>query len=312
MNRREFLRYLSITGLGVSLSSVPLSVLAGTKDDDFERIIILHTNDTHSRIDPFPKGSKYEGLGGMAKRAHIVKQIRNDNEHVLLLDAGDTFQGTPYFNVYGGEVEFKMMSKMGYDATTLGNHDFDAGVDGLVKQLPHANFDFINCNYDFSESPLQNYIQPYKIYQKGTIKIGVIGAGIELKGLVPDKLFGDIRYTDPIIKVNSTASLLKNELNCDLVIGLSHLGLQYQSKKVSDLILAQQSQDVDIIIGGHTHTFLDKPMVVNNLKGTPVVVNQVGWAGINLGRLEVTLKKKTNKKKENSIPAIFSKKTIVK
>lgn len=312
MNRRGFIKQLSIGGIALGVSSLPLELLAGFNDADFEKICILHTNDTHSRIDPFPPGSKYEGLGGMAKRAYLIDQIRKEEEHVLLLDAGDTFQGTPYFNLYGGELEFKLMSEMGYDATTLGNHDFDAGIDGLVKQLPHANFSFLNANYNFENSALLGKVLPYKIFEKGAIKIGVFGVGIELNGLVPDKLFGGIQYLDPIINANKTANTLKNDMNCDLVICLSHLGLKYEGKKVSDLILAQSSENVDIVIGGHTHTFLDKPMIVNNLKGSPVVINQVGWAGINLGRLDITLMKDKRKNRKKITPAITSKKTIVK
>ncbi len=312
MNRRGFIKHLGLGGIALGLSSLPIELLAGLKDDDFEKICILHTNDTHSRIDPFPPGSKYEGLGGMAKRAFLIEQIRKEEEHVLLLDAGDTFQGTPYFNLYGGELEFKLMSEMGYDATTLGNHDFDAGLDGLVKQLPHANFPFLNVNYNFANSELDGKVLPYKVFQKGSIKIGVFGVGIELNGLVPDKLFGDIKYLDPIINAKKTSSMLKNEHDCDLIICLSHLGLKYEHKKVSDVILAQSTENVDIIIGGHTHTFLDKPMIVNNLNGSPVVINQVGWAGINLGRLDITMMKDKRKNRKIFTPVILSKKTIVK
>lgn len=312
MKRRDFIKKLGLGGIVLGASALPLEILAGGQQEDFLKLTILHTNDTHSRIDPFPAGSKYAGLGGMAKRAHLVEKIRKEEEHVLLLDAGDTFQGTPYFNMYGGELEFKLMSAMGYDATTLGNHDFDAGVDGLIKQLPFANFPFLNANYNFDDSPLGDDVKPYKVFEKDLIKIGVFGVGIELAGLVPDKLYGNVKYEDPIEAANTTALVLKEELDCDLVICLSHLGLSYKSKKVSDLILAQSTTNVDIIIGGHTHTFMDKPMIVNNLNDQPVVVNQVGWAGINLGRLDVTLLKDKKKNLKKFPPAIFSKKTIVK
>lgn len=312
MKRRDFIKKLGLGGIVLGASALPLEILAGGRQEDFLKLTILHTNDTHSRIDPFPAGSKYAGLGGMAKRALLVEKIRKEEEHVLLLDAGDTFQGTPYFNMYGGELEFKLMSAMGYDATTLGNHDFDAGVDGLIKQLPFANFPFLNANYNFDDSPLGDHVKPYKVFEKDLIKIGVFGVGIELAGLVPDKLYGNVKYEDPIEAANTTALVLKEELDCDLVICLSHLGLSYKSKKVSDLILAQSTTNVDIIIGGHTHTFMDKPMIVNNLNDQPVVVNQVGWAGINLGRLDVTLLKDKKKNLKKFPPAIFSKKTIVK
>lgn len=311
MKRREFIEKLGLGALVIGTSSFPLDILA-SKNSDFEKIILLHTNDTHSRIDPFPPGSKYEGLGGMAKRAHLIKQIRNDNEHVLLVDAGDIFQGTPYFNLYGGQLEFTLMSQMGYDASTLGNHDFDAGIDGLIKQMPYATFPFINCNYNFSNTELEGKILPFKIFKKGNVKIGVTGVGVELKGLVPDKLFGNIVYQDPIFFANKMAKWLKHEQNCDLIICLSHLGYKYENNKVSDIMLASQTENVDIIIGGHTHTFLDKPMVVSNLKNMPVVVNQVGWAGINLGQLEIVMNKEKKKNGKKYTPAILSKKTIVK
>ncbi|MCB9255547.1 MAG: metallophosphatase [Chitinophagales bacterium] len=312
MNRRDFIQKLGLGGLALGLSNVPLELLAGGVDADFAKISILHTNDMHSRIDPFPEGSKYAGLGGMAKRAQLIKKIRSEEEHVVLLDAGDIFQGTPYFNIYGGELEFKLMSEMAYDAATLGNHDFDAGLEGLVKQMPLAKFQFLNANYILDNTPLLGKVQAYQVIEKDDVRIGIFGVGIELKGLVPDKLFGEVQYTDPLVAANNTARILKEDLKCSLVVCLSHLGLKYESKKISDVVLAQNTENVDIIIGGHTHTFLDKPMVVNNLKGHPVVVNQVGWAGINLGRLDISIAKGKKKNKNNSRPAILSKKTIVK
>ncbi|MGB1248195.1 MAG: bifunctional metallophosphatase/5'-nucleotidase [Chitinophagales bacterium] len=310
MKRREFIKKSLMAGVALGATQLPLPAFA-KNDDDFFKLTILHTNDTHSRIEPFPEGSKYAGLGGMAKRADLVNKIREEEEHILLLDAGDIFQGTPYFNVYEGELEFQLMSEMGYDATTLGNHDFDAGIDGLVKQLPHATFPFLNCNYDFAGTELEGKVEPYKIFQKGEIKIGVFGVGIELDGLVPDALFGDIKYNDPIENANKTAFLLKNDEKCDLVICLSHLGLEYESEKISDVVLAEKSENVDIVIGGHTHTFLDKPMVINNLNNQPVVINQVGWAGIVLGRLDVHIDTNKKKKEEKTAPVFFSEKTIV-
>jgi 5'-nucleotidase len=307
MNRRFFIKTGVMAGMGVGLA--PYSLFA---TEEFHKLTILHTNDTHSRIEPFPEGSRFAGMGGIAKRAAIINSIRQAEKHVLLLDAGDIFQGTPYFNVFGGELEFKAMSQMQYDASTLGNHDFDAGLEGLAKQLPFASFDFVSANYNFENTLLHGKIKPYKIFHKGDIKIGVTGAGIELEGLVPKSLFGNTLYEDPITKINQIASYLKNDEKCDLVICLSHLGYEYKSKKVSDLVLAENSENVDIIIGGHTHTFLDNPMIVNNLIGQPVVVNQVGWAGIVLGRLDVFVKRQKKKNAEKFAPAIFSKKTIVK
>lgn len=299
-----------MAGLAVSASGYPLSALAN--NDDFVKITLLHTNDTHSRIDPFPSGSKYAGMGGTAKRASIINQIRKEEKNVLLVDAGDIFQGTPYFNVYGGELEFKLMSQMQYDVATLGNHDFDAGIDGLIKQIPHASFEFVNCNYIFRNRILKEKIKKYRIIEKEGVRIGITGVGIELSGLVPDNLFGDTEYKNPIEKLNETASFLKNEEKCDLIICLSHLGYEYASKKISDKVLAANSENVHIIIGGHTHTFLDKPMKVNNLKNESVVINQVGWGGLQLGRLDIYLDKYTKKSYKKNAPEIFGKKTIVK
>jgi 5'-nucleotidase len=250
----------------------------------------------HSHIQPFTSG-RNKGLGGMAQRAGLIKSIREKEDHVLLLDAGDIFQGTPYFNFYGGELEFKLMSKMKYDAVTLGNHDFDNGLEGFAKQLPHANFPFLIANYDFSETILKDKFKPYKVFNKGKIKIGVFGIGIELDGLVPKNLYGNTVYQDPIEKANYYASLLRNEEKCNLVICLSHLGFKDNDDKVSDMVLATQSRDIDLIIGGHTHTFLKKPIRIPNLDKKEILINQVGWAGINLGKVDFTFSQNGDAKK---------------
>ena len=280
MNRKEFIYKAGILAAGATLA--PFQLLG----KDRERLVILHTNDWHSHIEPFPANDrKYPGLGGAAKRAALIQDIRSKYKNVLLLDSGDIFQGTPYFNYFGGELEFKLMSEMGYDFATLGNHDFDAGIDGLVKQMPHASFKFVNANYDFTGTKLENKIEPYQIIKKGRYKIGVFGIGIELEGLVPKKLFGDIKYEDPIVKANETAKILKDQ-GCNLIICLSHLGFEYQSNKVSDKVLASKSENIDLILGGHTHTFLSSPHKILNQNGKEIFINQTGWAGINLGRID--------------------------
>ncbi len=291
-SRREFIKRttLGVTALGLT----PNSLLSEKKK--LIQLTILHTNDMHSHIQPFENG-RNKGLGGMAQRATIIKQIRNEGNHVLLLDAGDIFQGTPYFNVYGGELEFKLMSEMGYDASTIGNHDFDNGIKGLVNQLPHANFPLIVSNYDFSNTEMEGNYLKYKVFNKGGIKIGVFGLGIELNGLVPKKLYGNTLYQNPIEKSNYYSNYLKNSLDCDLVICLSHLGFKYKTKNVSDIILATQSKHIDLIIGGHTHTFLNKPVIVENLEKKKVQVAQVGWGGINIGRIDYFFNQKLCLKK---------------
>ena len=280
-NRREFIKK---TALGTTaLSIFPNKMFSNTSE--LRQLTILHTNDMHSHIHPFDSG-RNKGIGGMAQRSTIIKQIRNEGNQVLLLDAGDIFQGTPYFNVYGGELEFKLMSEMEYDASTIGNHDFDNGLDGLVRQLPHAKFPFIVSNYDFSDTEMDGNYLKYKVFNKSGIKVGVFGIGIELEGLVPKKLYGNTLHENPIAKANYYSSFLKNSLGCDLVICLSHLGYKYKVNKMSDKILASSTNNIDLIIGGHTHTFLNKPEIVENSDKKLVQIAQVGWAGINIGRID--------------------------
>jgi len=284
-DRRYFLRQSALAAGGLFTSSSILSEV-----DDIipqQKLVILHTNDVHSRIDPFPMdGGRNQGLGGVAARAALINEIRAKEEHVLLFDAGDIFQGTPYFNFFKGEPEIRSMSAMAYDASTMGNHDFDAGLDNFATQWGKAKFPLIICNYDFASTPLENINKPYTIFKRGNLKIGVTGVGIELKGLVPDQLAGNTRYLDPVQVVNEVAYTLKRKKDCDMVICLSHLGYKYTDNKVSDEILAKESDNIDLIIGGHTHTFFEAPVILKNKNGNDVIVNQVGWAGIILGRLD--------------------------
>jgi 5'-nucleotidase len=280
-------------------------------DQKAYRLTILHTNDVHSRIDPFPMdGGANQGLGGVAARAEIIEKIRREEEQVLLLDAGDIFQGTPYFNFYKGEPEIKAMSSMGYDATTIGNHDFDAGLENLATQLANnAKFPLLVSNYDFTGTPMEYKYEPYRIFKKGKIKIGVFGLGIEMAGLVSENLSAGTKYLDPVKKGNEIAYKLKKEKNCDLIICLSHMGFQYSDNKVSDKRLANETENIDLIIGGHTHTFLTAPVSLKNKNGDDVIINQVGWAGINLGRLDFDFTKSSKKKLSEASSITVSKKT---
>lgn len=284
LNRRDFLKKGLLAGTGLLAS--PLLSDGWAADPGTRRLTVLHTNDMHSRIEPFPNdGGTFANLGGMARRATLIQQIRTQEPHVLLLDAGDIFQGTPYFNFYGGELEFKLMSEMGYDAATLGNHEFDNGIKGFAEQLPHAGFSFVNSNYNFSGTALQNEIKPFMITRKGGIKVGVFGLGIELQGLVARAHYGPIRYEDPVGVAMEMVEELRRK-KCDLIICLSHIGYSYHSQKVDDLKLASQVEGIDLIIGGHTHTFLDYPTEVVGTSGHTTLVNQVGWSGIKLGRVD--------------------------
>ncbi|MFD1096544.1 bifunctional metallophosphatase/5'-nucleotidase [Salegentibacter chungangensis] len=292
MKRRNFIQQTTAATAFLGLGG--LSALS-FEPNYKKHITILHTNDVHSHIEPFGiDDAKYPNMGGVARRATLVEQIRKENPNTLLLDAGDIFQGTPYFNFYGGELEFKLMSKLKYDAATIGNHDFDNGIDGLYAQLPHANFDFISSNYDFSNTIMDGKTKPYNIFMKDGVKIGIFGLGIELEGLVSKKNYKETKYLDPIETAQEMTRILKKENNCDLIICLSHLGYEYDSEKISDLKLARATQDIDLIIGGHTHTFLEKPSIETNKAGKKVLVNQVGCYGLYLGRIDFYLDHKNN------------------
>ena len=283
-SRRNFLANLAKTTAGLALWQIPQELLAS---QDLIRLSVLHTNDIHCRIDPFPETNpSYPRKGGLARLSGIIETIRDDNNNVLLLDAGDMFQGTPYFNYYKGEVIFKTMSEIGYEGSTIGNHEFDNGLEGINNVIDYPKFPIICSNYDFSQTQLYDRFPEYVIYRKKGIKIGIYGLGIELEGLVTKEKYGETRYHDPISIALKTESFLKYEKQCDLVICLSHLGISYEDNKVSDRILAAQTHFTDLIIGGHTHTFLDKPLLLKNADGKQIIVNQSGWGGMVLGRID--------------------------
>ncbi len=296
MERRIFLKNTALVSGGIivstSLIAQPLSIRKPKK------VTILHTNDTHSNIDPFPANhAKYPNRGGVARRFELIQKIRGEEENVVLLDAGDIFQGTPYFNKYGGVLEMKLMTELGYDAATMGNHDFDGGLNGFAAAQKFANFPFLCANYDFKNTEVDGQTQASTILNRGGIKIGIFGVGIELEGLVPDSKFGETRYIDPIDIANQQAINLK-EKGCDLIICLSHLGYEYPTTKLSDRVLAKKTKNIHLIIGGHTHTFLDKPTEELNSEGKIVLINQVGFAGLNLGRIDFEIETKAFSKQE--------------
>jgi len=287
MKRRHFLKKIKFSSIyGLTL---PYFINDNYFDNGLKKITILHTNDVHSHIDPFPKNDPLNPSGGgVIARANLINLVKKDNPHTLVLDAGYVFQGTPYFNFFGGELELKLMSKMGYNASTLGNHEFDNGMEKLSKVLKHANFSFLNSNYTLKNTPLENKIKSHEIFNINGIKIGVFGLGIELEGLVEKKLYKGIKYLNPIEISKDISDDLKYNHNCDLIICLSHLGFSYSKDKniMCDLILAKQTKNIDLIIGGHTHTFLDEPVKVKNLENKDVIINQVGCFGINLGKID--------------------------
>jgi len=295
MNRRKFIYNSSLA----TLSVVGLNSCNLVNED--VKLTILHTNDVHSQIEPFPLNhNKYPNRGGFARRAKIFKGLMKINPNTLIFDAGDIFQGTPYFNFFKGELELNLMKKMGYNAATIGNHEFDAGLSSLKTNILNNDFQFISSNYNFDNTELEGLVNKYKVYKKQGIKIGVFGLGIELNGLVNSSLYLETKYYDPVEIAKEMTTKLKKEKKCDLIICISHLGHSYQNDKISDLKLGKLTSDIDLIIGGHTHTLLKKPEIIKNSKNEDVIINQVGSNGVFIGKIDFNFSK-LNKKTFNSI-----------
>jgi 5'-nucleotidase len=296
MERRSFIRNTAL--IAGSTLVAPSLFARNTKIDSNKTITILHTNDTHSTIDPFPDNhSKYPGLGGVARRFNLIERIRAEEKNVLLVDAGDIFQGTPYFNKYRGVLEMKLMKKMRYDFATMGNHDFDIGLDGFKNAIQYTDVPFICSNYDFKNTILDGVTQDLAVKELDGVKVGIFGIGVGLSGLVPTDNYNETKYLDPIEIANEKVNQLQ-KLGCDLIICLSHLGYSYEDNRISDLVLAESTSGIHLIIGGHTHTFLEKPTEVVNKSGNIVLVNQVGWGGINVGRIDFEIENHRFAKKD--------------
>ena len=285
MKRRKFLKNTLIAA--AALQFPHLWIKKGLAESDQFKLTILQTNDTHSRIDPFPMdGGRNEGLGGIARRATLVNRIRSQNPNTLLVDAGDVLQGTPYFNMFKGKVEYETMTQCGYDFSTLGNHEFDNGADSLAEVLQYAKFDIVNCNYDFGDSPLAPGIKTYEIRQIGPIKVGITGVGIDFADLVAPKNHQGISYNHPYRRLQSVVTYLRRDLGCSLVVVLSHLGLRYDDPRPSDEEMAVKVNGIDWIVGGHTHTFMKEPLEILSKNRHTTRILQVGWAGILLGKTD--------------------------
>lgn len=298
-NRRTFLKQSALGAGALTLGLFPQKLFAS---GELLKLTIVHTNDMHCHIDPFPDSdAEYPGRGGLIRLASLVEKCRAENPNLLLLDAGDMFQGTPYFNYFKGDMIMKLMSKMGYDAGTLGNHEFDNGLEGILSALKYASFPLISSNYDFSDTILAGHIKSHLILKKGGIKIGIYGLGIELYGLVTRQNYAGTRYLNPLVTALKMEYLLKKEHACDLVICLSHLGLSYENGKISDKALAPQTKYTDLIIGGHTHTLLEKPLVLKNAKGKPILVNQAGWAALAAGKIEFVFDRAGKRKNTTAV-----------
>ena len=256
-------------------------------------ITILHTNDTHSQIDPLPDNDKqYGGKGGVARRATLVKRVRKESPNTLMIDAGDVFQGTPYFNFYKGEVEYKSMSLIGYDVGTLGNHDFDNGVNALVAAMKFANFDFVSSNYDLGGTPLETRVKRYVVRTLGGVRVGLFGLGISPDNLITPENFKGITYMDPVKSAREVVEILRERERCKLVIGMSHLGYYPNAKEgeVGDTQVASQVDGIDFIASGHTHTFMQKPVLTKQPSGNDTIIFQVGRSGIYVGRIDFKLR----------------------
>ena len=301
-SRRNFIRYAALGSGAAALGFMPKELFAS---GEFIRLSVVHTNDLHCHFDPFPEtDAEYAGRGGMVRLASIIERYRAENPNVLLLDAGDMFQGTPYFNYFKGELILKVMTKMGYDAGTIGNHEFDNSLAEMKSALQFAGFPFVSSNYDFSETLLAGHINDHLIVNKGGLKIGIYGLGIELDGLVNKQNFGETRYLDPLKTALNIEKKLKQEHSCNLVICLSHLGLAYEHAKISDQTIAPQTRYTDLIVGGHTHSFLDKPLVLNNAVGKPILINQAGWAALGAGKIDYVFDRK--RKRISTMPEFIN------
>lgn len=254
-----------------------------------DHLTILHTNDTHSQIEP-----KSNGQGGYARRMGWIAKERKADRNLLLVDAGDFCQGTPYFNFFHGRIELAAMNRMGYDAATLGNHEFDNGLDTLAKVLKTAKFPIVCANYDFKGTALEGIVKPYTIVRKGGLKIGIFGLGCDPKGIISDKNFEPAKYIAPYTIAQETTDLLRAK-GCDLVVCLSHMGTYGKtSGDYSDVGLAEATRGIDVIIGGHTHQLYDHLRIVN-LDGDSIPLCQMGKSGIYLGKIVLDLDSKNTK-----------------
>ncbi len=286
ISRKEFLRRSSLLAVG---SVIPFGLPATPAETvNQPHITILYTNDTHARLDPFPaNANRFAGLGGIAQRAALVKKIRAEHRNVLLLDAGDVFQGTPWFDVYGGEVDLRLMTEMRYDAMAVGNHEFDRGPDGFADAATKAGFPILAANYIVRNTPLNSFVQRMLIKEFDGFRIGIFGIGIEFDGVVDRSLTGDVRSADPVSNAIQMADFLKNSRRCDYIICLSHLGYSYNNRRIDDLKLASRVDGIDLIIGGHTHTFLDEPVFIQKETDKFTAITQMGHSGVRLGRIDI-------------------------
>jgi 5'-nucleotidase len=290
ISRRRFIKNAVFFGAAIALPRGWASGLPTRSSDTL--ITILHTNDTHSQIDPLPENDRNAGKGGIARRATLVKRLRKENPNTLLIDAGDVCQGTPYFNFFKGEVEYKAMSAMGYDASTLGNHEFDNGVESLAAALKFANFDIVSSNYEVKGTALEPIVKRYVVKSVAGIRIGLFGLGVSPVALIDPANFKGITYQDPVIAAREVVKILREKENCSLVVCMSHLGdsVRGGSNSGPDALLVSQVDGIDFIAGGHSHTFMTEPLMQKQPCGAETMIFQVGKSGINLGKVDFTFR----------------------
>ena len=256
-----------------------------------KQIVILHTNDTHSTIEPVSQYSKVKeaaGKAGCVRRATMVKQLREQNPDILLFDSGDFSQGSTYYTMYKGEVEVGLMNIMGYNAATLGNHEFDFGLDNLAKLARQALFPIVCSNCDFTGTPCQDVIKRYCVIERNGLRIGVFGLSPKIDGLIMKENIVGVKYIDPIEATKEVVTLLRGKEHCDIVICLSHLGWGLAPEFIDDQLLISSTSGIDLVLGGHSHTYMREMQWVDNAEGMPVPVNQNGKHGAFVGK--ITLK----------------------
>lgn len=273
-------------------SSLLLLMLMWSCQPADKEVVILFTNDTHSQIDPIAADApRNAGLGGVERRKVLIDSLRNVYPNALLVDAGDAVQGTPYFNMYAGKIETIVLNELGYDVRTIGNHEFDNGGDALAALLSSYNGVTVSSNYTFHNAQLRELITPSWICEKGGVKIGFIGLNVDPKGLLFVDHAKDITYHDPIVIADSLAQELRNE-GADMVIALSHLGYTRDKKNgtnVIDSVLIENTRYIDMVIGGHSHSYLTEARYHKNLDGRPIAVGQTGKSGVNVGFAHITI-----------------------
>ncbi|MBQ4387100.1 MAG: metallophosphatase [Prevotella sp.] len=269
-------------------SFLPLTASA----KNHKQLVILHTNDTHSQIYPINvqlPDTMRAGRGGFLRRIAMLKEERKKNPDLLYFDSGDFFQGSAYFTLFKGDVEVGLMNQMGIDASTIGNHEFDFGLENMARVFRQATFPILCANYDFTGTPVEGLVKPYTIIKRNGVKIGVFGLSPKMKGLVSDKNCVGVKYLDPARVALETATMLKEKEKCDMVICISHLGWN-SNRGEDDQYMIRDSRNIDLVLGGHTHTYFQQLEYEQNMDGKPVAVDQNGKAAVFVGRLVVDLK----------------------